>query len=89
MTIVPLRDMMLVKVKGAQERSKGGLFLPESAKEEKSEGRIIACGPKVKEVKVGDEILFGKYGGDDIEIEDEKYKMIKEVEVFAILKEDK
>ena len=93
MKIKPLGDKLLVEVLEAEEKSKGGIILPDTAKEEKTEGKVIAVGTgkvlesgKVQplEVKQGDRVIFGKYSGDELVIEGKKHKIIKENEVLAI-----
>ncbi len=94
MAVKPLADRVLVKLIEAEEKTKGGIYLPDTAKEEKSEGKVIAVGKgKVKddgtviplEVKVGDKVLFGKYSGDEIKIDGEKHKILRESEILAII----
>ena len=91
--IKPLGDKILVEILEAEEKTKGGIFLPDTAKEEKTEGKVIAVGAgkvldsgKVQpvEVKKGDRVIFGKYSGDDILIDGKKHKVIKESEVLAV-----
>ena len=91
--IKPLGDKILVEILEAEEKTKGGIFLPDTAKEEKTEGKVIAVGGgkvlesgKVQalEVKKGDRVIFGKYQGDDIQIDGKKHKIIKESEVLAV-----
>ena len=91
--IKPLGDKILVEILEAEEKTKGGIFLPDTAKEEKTEGKVIAVGNgkvldsgKVQalEVKKGDRVIFGKYSGDDIQIDGKKHKVIKESEVLAV-----
>ncbi len=93
MKIKPLGDKVLIEVLEAEEKSRGGIILPDTAKEEKSEGKVVAVGPgktlesgKVQspEVKRGDRVIFGKYAGDEILIEGKKHKIIKEEEVLAV-----
>lgn len=93
MKIKPLGDKILVEILEAEEKTKGGIILPDTAKEEKSEGKVIAVGPgkvlesgKVQplEVKRGDKVIFGKYSGDEIVIDGKKHKIIKESEVLAV-----
>ena len=94
MAVKPLGDRVLVKLIEAEEKTKGGIYLPDTAKEEKSEGEVIAVGKgKVKddgtviplEVKVGDKVLFGKYSGDEIKIDGEKHKILRESEILAVI----
>lgn len=93
MKIKPLGDKILVQVLEAEEKTKGGIILPDTAKEEKTEGKVISVGPgkvlesgKVQplEVKSGDKIIFGKYAGDEIVIDGKKHKVLKESEVLAV-----
>jgi chaperonin GroES len=96
MKVKPLGDKILVEILEAEEKTKGGIILPDTAKEEKAEGRVIATGPgkllesgKIQplEVKKGDRILFGKYSGDEIVIDGVKHKIVKENEVLAIFED--
>ncbi|MCM8775326.1 MAG: co-chaperone GroES [Candidatus Omnitrophica bacterium] len=93
MKLKPLADKILVKVMEPEEKTKGGIILPDTAKEAKSEGKVVAVGPgktlesgKVQpiEVKKGDRVIFGKYAGDDFEIDGTKHKIIKESEILAV-----
>jgi len=93
MKVKPLGDKILVEILEAEEKTKGGIILPDTAKEEKSEGKVIAVGPgkvldsgKVQplEVKKGDKVIFGKYSGDEIVIDGKKHKILKESEVLAV-----
>lgn len=91
--IKPLGDKILVEILEAEEKTKGGIFLPDTAKEEKTEGKVISVGGgkvlesgkiQALEVKKGDRVIFGKYSGDDIQIDGKKHKIIKESEVLAV-----
>ena len=93
MKIKPLGDKILVEVLEAEEKTKGGIILPDTAKEEKTEGRVVAVGGgkwldsgkmQPLEVKKGDRVIFGKYAGDEILIEGKKHKVLKEAEVLAV-----
>ena len=97
MKIKPLSDKVLVEVLEAEEKTKGGIILPDTAKEEKTEGKVISVGPgktlesgKVQgpEVKKGDRVIFGKYAGDEILIDGKKHKVLKESEILAIFEKD-
>jgi chaperonin GroES len=90
----PLADRVIVKPKEADEVTKGGIILPDTAKEKPVEGTIVAAGPGkttddgklVKmEVKVGDVVLYGKYSGSEISIEGEEYLIMRESDIFAIV----
>ena len=94
--VKPLGDKILVEVLEAEEKTKGGIILPDTAKEEKSEGKVVAVGSgkildsgKVQplEVKKGDKVIFGKYSGDEILIDGRKFKIIKENEVLAVFED--
>ena len=96
MKVKPLGDKILVEVLEAEEKTKGGIILPDTAKEEKSEGKVISIGTgkllesgKIQplEVKKGDRVIFGKYSGDEILIDGKKHKILKESEVLAIFEE--
>jgi chaperonin GroES len=94
MKIRPLHDRILVKRLEEQEVKKGGIIIPDSAKEKPQEGKVIAVGTgKVGEdgkkipldVKAGDKILFGKYSGSEVKVEDEEYLILREEDVLGIL----
>jgi chaperonin GroES len=96
MQITPLGDRILVKPLEAEEKTKGGIILPDTAKEKPQEGRVVAVGKgkvlddgKVQplEVKPGDKILYGKYSGTEIKLEDEEHLIIREEDVLAIITE--
>ena len=89
--ITPLHDRVLVRRLEEKETVKGGIIIPDSAKEKPQEGEVIAVGGGRREkgelipldVKPGDRILFGKYSGNDIKIDDEEYMILKEDEILA------
>jgi chaperonin GroES len=89
--ITPLHDRVLVRRLEEKETVKGGIIIPDSAKEKPQEGEVIAVGSGRREkgelipldVKPGDRILFGKYSGNDITIDDEEYMIMKEDEILA------
>jgi chaperonin GroES len=91
MNITPLHDRVLVRRMEEKESAKGGIIIPDTAKEKPHEGEVIAVGAgKLEkghrvalEVKVGDRILFGKYTGSDIKIEDQEYLILREEEILA------
>ncbi len=97
MKVRPLGDKVLVEVLEAEEKTKGGIILPDTAKEEKTEGKVISVGSgkvlesgKVQpvEVKRGDRVIFGKYAGDEILIDGKKHKVLKESEILAIFEKE-
>jgi chaperonin GroES len=94
MKIRPLQDRILVKRLNEEEKTKGGIIIPDTAKEKPQEGRIVAIGKgKVLEdgkllpleVKVGDKILFSKYSGTEVKIEGEEHLIVREEDVLGIL----
>ena len=94
MKIRPLHDRILVKREDEKEVKKGGIIIPDTAKEKPQEGKVIAVGNgKVSDegkkipldVKAGDKILFGKYSGSEVKIDDEDYVIMKEDDVLAII----
>ena len=94
MKLRPLQDRILVQRVKEEEKTKGGIIIPDTAKEKPIEGRVIAAGKgklseKGKrialEVKKGDRILFGKYSGNEIKIEGEEYLIMREDDVLGII----
>ncbi|MCL5268668.1 MAG: co-chaperone GroES [Bacteroidetes bacterium] len=94
MKIKPLADRVVVRPLEAEEKTKGGLYVPDTAKERPQQGEIVAVGPgrvtddgkKVPpEVKVGDIILYGKYSGTEVSYEGTEYLIMRESDIFAIL----
>lgn len=93
--IQPLHDRILVKRLEEKETKKGGIIIPDTAKEKPQEGEVIAVGPGKRDdsgklitldVKVGDKILFGKYSGSEIKLGDEEFLIMREEDVLGILK---
>ena len=94
MNLKPLADRVVVKPSAAEERTKGGIIVPDTAKEKPVWGEIIAVGPgKISdegkvitpEVKVGDRVLYGKYSGTEVTIDGEELLIMRESDVFAIM----
>ena len=94
MKIRPLHDRVLVKRLEPKEVVTGGIIIPETAKEKPQEGEVVAVGNgKIAEdgktlamnVKVGDKILFGKYSGSDVKIDDEEYLIMREDDILGVL----
>ena len=90
----PLHDRVVVRRLEEEERTKGGIIIPDTAKEKPQQGEVIAVGPGGRnedgdliplDVKEGDRILFGKYSGSDIKIDGEEYLIMREDEVLGIL----
>jgi len=94
MKIKPLHDRVIVSRVEEQETTKGGIIIPDSAKEKPAEGKIVAVGDgktlesgeiQALAVKVGDRILFGKYAGTEINIEGEEHLIMREEDIIAIV----
>jgi chaperonin GroES len=89
--VTPLHDRVLVRRLEEKETAKGGIIIPDTAKEKPQEGKVMAVGAgKIEEgkripldVKAGDRILFGKYPGNDITIDDQEYLILREEEILA------
>lgn len=88
--IQPLADRVLVKPAAAEEKTIGGIIIPDSAKEKPLRGTVLAVGNGTKDeamvLKEGDEVLYGKYSGTELEFEGEKYLIIKQQDVLAVIK---
>ncbi len=94
MKIRPLHDRVIVQRIEEEEKTKGGIIIPDTAKEKPQEGKVIAVGPgKILEngtkitldVKVGDKILFGKYSGTEIKIEGDEFLMMREDDILGVI----
>ena len=91
--ISPLADRVVVKASEDAEQMRGGLYIPDTAKEKPQQGEIIAVGPgryekNVRvpmEVKVGDKVLYGKYSGTEVTINNEQYLILRESDVLAVV----
>ena len=91
----PLHDRVLLKVLDSEEKTKGGIIIPDTAKEKPQEGEIVAVGPGAKtedgkivkmDVKVGDKVIFGKWSGTEIKIDNIEYSIMKESDIMGISK---
>lgn len=94
MKLTPLGDRVIVKPKAPEEKTKGGIILPDTAQEKPMEGEVIAvgngktddAGKKVAmELKVGDKVLYGKYSGTEVKMNDEEYLIMRESDVYAVI----
>lgn len=89
LNIKPLADRVLVKPAAAEEKTVSGFIIPDSAKEKPLRGEIVAAGNGTKDeemvLKVGDTVLYGKYAGTELELEGEKYLIMRQSDVLAIL----
>ena len=90
MAVKPLSDRVLVKPNPAEEKTAGGLFIPDTAKEKPLMGKVVAVGPGTAdikmEVKEGDTVLYGKYAGTELEFDGEKYLIMRQSDILAVLK---
>ena len=86
----PLADRVLVEPEAAEEKTASGIIIPDTAKEKPQKGKIIAVGDGTTDhkmnVKVGDRVLYGKYSGTELTIEDTEYLIMKESDIFGIVK---
>ena len=89
MSIKPLADRVLVKPAAAEEKTIGGIIIPDSAKEKPLKGEVIAAGNGTKDeemvVKKGDKVLYGKYAGTEIEVGGEQYLIMRQSDILAIV----
>jgi chaperonin GroES len=87
--IKPLADRVLIEPKEAEEKTASGLYIPNTAKEKPQRGTVVATGPGKKdepmEVKVGDEVLYGKYSGTEISVEGKDYLIMRVSDILAIV----
>ena len=95
MKIQPLWDRLVIEVLEAKEKTKGGIVLPDTAKEKPQEGKVVAAGKgRIADdgkviplgVKVGDKVLYGKYSGTEVNIDEKEYLIVKEEDVLAVVK---
>ncbi|MCZ7558044.1 MAG: co-chaperone GroES [Bacteroidia bacterium] len=94
MNLKPLADRVIVRPLEAEEKTAGGLFIPDTAKEKPMQGEVMAVGPGrvgddgkniTPEVKVGDKVLYGKYSGTEVNVGGEDYLIMRENDIFAII----
>jgi len=90
----PLHDRVLVESLDSEEKTAGGIIIPDTAKEKPQEGKVIAVGPGSKsedgkitpmDVKVGDHILFGKWSGTEVKIDGKEYSIMKESDIMGVI----
>lgn len=94
MKLVPLDDKVVLKKLAAEETTKSGIVLPGQDKEKPAQGEVVAAGPggivdgkEVKmQVKVGDKVVYSKYSGTEVELEGEKYLIVRQSDILAIIK---
>ena len=94
----PLHDRVLIKVLDSEEKTSGGIIIPDTAKEKPQEGEVVAVGPGATndggkltqmDVKVGDIVLFGKWSGTEVKIDGKEYSIMKESDIMGISKSKK
>ena len=89
MNVKPLSDRVLILPNPAEEKTAGGLIIPDTAKEKPLAGKVVAVGPGTQEVKmevaVGDQVLYGKYAGQEIQIDGTDYLIMKQNDILAII----
>ena len=87
--IKPLQDRVVIEPKEAETKTAAGLYIPDTAKEKPQQGTVVAAGPgkqdEPMEVKVGDEVLYGKYAGTEVTVGETKYLIVKQSDILAIL----
>lgn len=89
MNIKPLADRVLIKPAPAEEKTAGGIIIPDTAKEKPLQGEVLAVGNGTKDeqmvLKAGDTVLYGKYAGTEVELDGEKYLIMRQSDVLAVL----
>ncbi len=87
--IKPLADRVLIEPKEAEVKTASGIFIPDTAKEKPQQGTVVAVGPgkadEPMEVKAGDVVIYGKYAGTEITVDEKKYLIVKQSDILAIL----
>ena len=94
LTVTPLHDRVIVKPAAAEEKSSGGIIIPDTAKEKPMQGKVIAVGKGTKDkdgnlipldVKVGDKVLYGKWGGTEVKVNGQEFIIMKESDIMGII----
>lgn len=89
MNIKPLADRVLIEPAEAEQKTASGIIIPDTAKEKPQRGKVVAVGGGTKDhemtVKVGDQVLYGKYSGTEVDIDGIKYMIMKESDIYAII----
>ena len=87
--IRPLADRVVIEPREAETKTASGLYIPDTAKEKPQQGVVVAAGPgkkdKQKEVKVGDQVLYGKYSGTEVTVDGNKYLIVRQSDILAVL----
>jgi len=94
MNVKPMEDRVILKSMEAQEKTAGGIFIPDNAKEKPQKGEVVAVGPgKINDkgqrnemtLKIGDKVLYGKYAGTEVTVDGEEYLIVRESDVLAVV----
>ena len=85
MKLKPLQDRLVLSYSEEAEKTAGGIYVPDSAKEKPQQGKVEAVGKEVKEIKVGDVVLFPKFSGDKVTVDGQEQLVIKEEDILAIV----
>ena len=85
MNVKPLSDRVLILPNPAEEKTAGGLIIPDTAKEKPLAGKVVAVGPGTSEVKMGDQVLYGKYAGQEIQVDGVDFLIMKQNDILAII----
>ena len=94
MKLTPLADRVIVKQSEAETKTKSGILLPDSAKEKPTRGKVVSAGPGKRDdkgkpmtlsVKTGDDVYYGKYSGTDVEVEGEKFVILRESDILGVV----
>ena len=87
--IKPLADRVLIEPAAAEEKTTGGIIIPDTAREKPQKGTVVAVGPGKKDepmaLKEGDQVLYGKYGGTDVTLDGKDYLIMREADIYAIV----
>ncbi|GHT16574.1 10 kDa chaperonin [Bacteroidia bacterium] len=89
MALKPLQDRVLIEPKAAEEKTASGIYIPDTAKEKPQRGKVIAVGNGKKdepmEVKTGDEVLYGKYSGTEVNVDGKDYLIVRQSDILAVV----
>jgi len=89
LNVTPLHDRVIIKAAPAEEKTAGGIIIPDTAKEKPQRGTVVAAGPGKKDepvtVKIGDNVLYGKYAGTEIQVDGNEYLILRESDILAIV----
>lgn len=85
MKFKPLKDRVFISYSDETEKTAGGIYVPDTAKEKPQKGKVEAVGPEVKELKVGDTVFFDRYSGSKVNIDNNEYLIIKEEDILGVI----